>query len=118
MKAVIEGLLFISGAEGITVNDISKITELENEEVVKLLEELKNDYEDANRGIKLVYLGNHYKLTTKEEHKEYFKKLLENPKNNTLSFIPKLLTFSSIVDFSIPSPNNTKTLSFSFFCIS
>ena len=65
MKAVIEGLLFISGAVGITVNDISIITELENEEIVKLLEELKHDYESADRGVQLVYLGNHYKLTTK-----------------------------------------------------
>ena len=28
---------------------------------------------------------NSFKLTTKEEHKEYYKKLLENPMNNVLS---------------------------------
>lgn len=85
MKAVIEGLLFISGADGITVNDISKITELENEEIVKLLEELKNDYENACRGLQLVYLGNHYKLTTKVEHKEYYKKMVSEEINSNLS---------------------------------
>jgi len=85
MKAVIEGLLFISGADGITVNDISKITELENEEIVKLLEELKHDYESADRGVQLVYLGNHYKLTTKEEHKEYYKKMVSEEINSNLS---------------------------------
>lgn len=85
MKAVIEGLLFISGADGITVNDISKITELENEEIVKLLEELKHDYESADRGVQLVYLGNHYKLTTKEEHKEYYKKMVSEEINSSLS---------------------------------
>lgn len=85
MKAVIEGLLFISGTEGITVNDISKITELENEEIVKILEELKKDYESSERGLQLVYLGNHYKLTTKEEHKDYYKKMVSEEINSALS---------------------------------
>ena len=85
MKAVCEGLLFISGSEGITVDEIAKITELDNEEVVKILNELKEEYSKEDRGIKLSYLGNHYKLTTKEEHREYYKKIVEEEIDSNLS---------------------------------
>ena len=48
---------------------------------------LKNfrNYEEEDRGLRLNYLGNTFKLTTKQEHKEYYEKLLENPSTHTLS---------------------------------
>lgn len=85
MKAVIEGLLFISGNEGITIDKIKEITNLESDKIKDILTELYNDYGSESRGIKLVYLGNHYKLTTKEEHKEYYQKLVNNGESNLLS---------------------------------
>ena len=85
MKAVIEGLIFLSGNEGITIDDIAKVTELKNEEIKTILDELKVDLEDKSRGIKLVILGNHYKFTTKEEHKEYYKKLVDAELDSNLS---------------------------------
>ena len=85
MKAVIEGLLFISGSEGITIDKIREITNLENDKIKDILTELYNDYSSESRGIKLVYLGNHYKLATKEEHKEYYQKLVEVEANSNLS---------------------------------
>lgn len=85
MKAVIEGLLFISGNEGITIDKIKEITNLESDRIKDILTELYNDYSSESRGIKLVYLGNHYKLTTKEEHKEYYQKLVEVEVNSNLS---------------------------------
>ena len=47
--------------------------------------ELKHDYEDETRGLRIDFLGNRFKLTTKYEHREYYQKLLENPETNTLS---------------------------------
>lgn len=37
------------------------------------------------RGLRINFLGNTIKLTTREEHKEYYTKLLENPSSNSLS---------------------------------
>lgn len=85
MKAVLEGLIFLSGNEGITIDDMIKILDKNVEEVKMLLDELKSDLEDSNRGIKLVILGNHYKFTTKEEHKEYYKKLVDEEIDSNLS---------------------------------
>jgi len=85
MKGIIEGLLYVQGDLGLTIEQVSEILEISNEEAQKLILSLKQDYINEDRGLRINYLGNSFKLTTKEEHKEYFKKLLENPKNNTLS---------------------------------
>ena len=85
MKGIIEGLLYVQGDQGLTIDQVSDILEITPEEAKGLILSLKQDYIDEDRGLRINYLGNAFKLTTKEEHKEYFKKLLENPRNNTLS---------------------------------
>ncbi len=85
MKGIIEGLLYVQGDLGLTIEQVSDILEIDPEEAKNLILSLKQDYIDEDRGLRINYLGNSFKLTTKEEHKEYFKKLLENPRNNVLS---------------------------------
>lgn len=84
-KAVLEGLLFVVGEEGLTFDQIEEVLEISEEEAKKLIMELKKDYEDESRGLRIDFLGNRFKLTTKFEHKEYYQKLIENPETNTLS---------------------------------
>ena len=85
LKAVLEGILFIVGDEGTTIKNIMDIMSISEEEVKNLLLELKKDYEDNSRGLRISYLGNAFKLTTKEEHKEYYEKLVMDTKTSTLS---------------------------------
>ncbi len=85
MKAVIEGLLFLVGDEGLTIEDISNIIEKSVEETKMYIDELINDYQNETRGIQIEFLGDHYKLTTKPIHKEYYKKLVLNEENSELS---------------------------------
>ena len=85
MKGIIEGLLYVQGDLGLTLEQVSNILEITIDESKQLILSLKQDYIEQDRGLRINYLGNSFKLTTKEEHKDYFKKLLENPKNNTLS---------------------------------
>ncbi len=84
-KAVLEGLLFVVGEEGLTLEQIEDVLEIDEETSKSLIMELKKDYEDASRGLRIDFLGNRFKLTTKFEHKEYYQKLIENPLTNTLS---------------------------------
>ena len=69
---VLEGLLFVTGDDGLSLEDVVKLLEVSKDEALKLLEQYKKSLEFENRGLKLVYLGNKYKLTTKEEHKKYY----------------------------------------------
>lgn len=85
MKAILEGLLFVSGDDGLTIDEICNITEKDIETVKKTIKELYSDYQNENRGIQIEYLGNHYKLTTKSEHKEFYKKMINDEVNSTLS---------------------------------
>ena len=85
LKAVLEGLLFVVGDEGITLKSISDILQINENEAKELLLELKKDYESDNRGIRISFLGNSFKLTTKSEHKEYYTKLVTSPDNFILS---------------------------------
>ena len=85
MKAVLEGLLFVVGEDGLTIDQIKDVLNINDEEALNLLKELREDYESDDRGIRISFLGNSFKLTTKEEHKEYYQKLIENPNTNKLS---------------------------------
>ena len=67
---IIEGVLFVVGDEGITLNSLSEIIDKPLEETKELLLQLKKAYEEDDRGIRISYLGDAFKLTTKKEHKE------------------------------------------------
>lgn len=100
VKGVLEGILFVVGEEGITLKKICEILDISLEEAKNLLKELKSTYESEDRGIRISYLGDAFKLTTKQEHKEYYKKLVENPENNLLS--PAALEVLAIVAYNQP----------------
>ncbi len=84
-KAILEGILFIVGDEGTTIDKIKDILNISEKEVKDLLMELKKDYDKEDRGLRISYLGNAFKLTTKEEHKEYYEKLVTNERTTNLS---------------------------------
>lgn len=83
--AVLEGLLFVVGEEGLTFEQIKDVLEINEEESKELVKELKSRYEQDDRGLRIDFLGNRFKITTKFEHKAYYQKLIENPTTNTLS---------------------------------
>lgn len=72
---ILEGLLFLSGDEGISEETIKKILEVDN--IDEIVNELEKKYE-TNSGLKLIKFGSNYKLVTKSEYAEYFKKLADN----------------------------------------
>lgn len=84
-KAILEGLLFVMGEDGLNIDQIKDVLQIEEDEAKQLILELKDDYSNKNRGLRIDFLGNKIKLTTKPEHKEYYQKLLENPETNALS---------------------------------
>ena len=85
LEAVLEGLLFVVGEEGLTISQIEDVLDIDEEQAKEIVLKLKNDYEDESRGLRIDFLGNRFKITTKFEHKDYYQKLLENPETNTLS---------------------------------
>ncbi len=82
---ILEGILFVMGDEGIDLKSLCEIMGINETEAKDLLMQLKKSYEDDSRGLRISYLGDAFKLTTKQEHKEYYEKLVVNPGTNKLS---------------------------------
>ncbi len=85
LTGVVEGILFVVGDEGITLSDLSETLGISVDETKAILKELQNEYEKDTRGIRISFLGDAFKLTTKKEHREYYQKLIENEDSNVLS---------------------------------
>lgn len=97
---ILEGLLFVVGDEGITLETLCEIMGKTETEVKSLLSTLKTNYEEKDRGIRISYLGDSFKLTTKPEHKEIYEKLVRKPESNTLS--PAALETLAIIAYNGP----------------
>ena len=104
MEGILEGLLFVQGDTGLTLKEVMSILNLTEEDAKQLVYNLKMSYENNNRGIRLNYLGNTFKLTTKQEHKEYYQKLLETPGTHTLS--QAALEVLAIIAYNEPITRN------------
>ncbi|CQR46734.1 Segregation and condensation protein B [Paraliobacillus sp. PM-2] len=84
-KAIVEGLLFAAGDEGLSIRQLKSVLELDKETVHCVIDELKYDYEHGDRGIMLVEAKGIYHLATKPEHTHYFQKLMDSPQASKLS---------------------------------
>lgn len=85
LTGVVEGILFAVGDEGITLKALSDILETDKDTTKEILKELQKRYESDAYGIRVSFLGDAFKLTTKKEHKDYYHKLLGNPESQSLS---------------------------------
>ncbi len=85
MKAIIEGLLFVVGDEGIDVKQLSTIIEVDRNEVEDIICDMQGDYKREKRGMQIVQFGDTYQLATLPEHALYFERLVASPNHSTLS---------------------------------
>jgi segregation and condensation protein B len=101
LLGVLEGVLFVVGDEGITLEEMSRILEISKEEIKKLLLELKEKYESEDRGLRIRYLGDAFKLTTKEEHRSFYQKFLMNAVDQQ-GLSPAALEVLAVVAYNEP----------------
>ncbi|WLR43786.1 SMC-Scp complex subunit ScpB [Bacillus carboniphilus] len=84
-KAIVEGLLYAVGDEGLSVKQLTKVLEVDEAIVLQIIDDLKSEYESKERGIQIVEVARAYQLVTKKEHAIYLKRLAQNPTNSSLS---------------------------------
>lgn len=90
LAGMIESFLFIAGDEGLSVEQLTILTECQEEHVLAAIERLRTSYDERNdSGITLKLLGGTYRLVTKAEFADDLKRLLENP-------TPKSMTQASL----------------------
>lgn len=99
IKAAIEAILFTMG-EAVEVSRIAESLELSVDETQKILEKMKKQYQDQERGIQLIELDHSYQLCTKKEYCEYLIRLAMHPKKPALTDV--MLETLSIIAYKQP----------------
>ena len=84
IKSIIESLLFASG-DPLSLNDLSSHIEKDTKTILVILQEMMEEYDNPERGIKLICIKGNYQLVTKGENAEYIQKLLKKNKRQSLS---------------------------------
>ncbi len=84
--SVIEGMIFLSGDEGITIKDIMNVLEISKKEAQSFMNELMASYQEKEiKGFDIANFGGTYRMVTLSAHDAYYKKLF----NTTSSRISK-----------------------------
>ena len=100
-KAILEGILYVVGDDGITVGHLSDALEMSEEAVQQLLDEMMNAYKDnEERGIEMVCYGGRYKLVSKALAHPYCQKIFE--KTDSRSFSQAALETLAIIAYKQP----------------
>ncbi|MGL5541286.1 MAG: SMC-Scp complex subunit ScpB [Erysipelotrichaceae bacterium] len=101
IKKIIEGLLFLSGDEGLSFAQLQVALEQEAQAVEWALSQLVDDYaNDAYRAMEIVCYGGTYKFVTKSEIYSYAQKIFADTKIQQLS--PAALETLAIVAYKQP----------------
>ena len=83
-QAAIEAVLFAAG-EPLTVSRLAETLELDEETVVRLTEDLKQEINTRGGGLMMVRLEDQYQLCTRQEYAGYVRKALDIRRNTPLS---------------------------------
>ncbi len=84
--ATVEALLFVAGDEGLTLEELSKLTEQPLDVMAALLEDLEEKYEtDKESGLLLLETASKFQIVTKKEYASYIKRYAQSPFSQTLS---------------------------------
>ena len=83
-KGVIEAILFAAGRE-VKITELMSALEESSEEIITLVESMKEDYKSENRGLQIVNVGEAYQLCTKQEYYEYLYTIFDKRNKPNLS---------------------------------
>lgn len=85
MEAIVEGLLYIVGEDGVKLEAIASAISKSVEDTKVILDNIQNKYAQEIYGIELVGYGSNYKFVSKKTVYPYAQELFHNAKANTLS---------------------------------
>ena len=101
LQAILEGILFIVGDEGVRLERLVEILELDEATIQKTLDEMISWYvHDETRGVEIVCYGGCYKMVSKALVHEYAQKLFES--NESKGFSPAALETLAIIAYKQP----------------
>ena len=77
MKSILESMLFSIG-EPISIEKLVKTLGKNKDAVKKIINDLKNDYQKENRGLRIIKKGEKIQLVSSPENSQYIEKLIKD----------------------------------------
>ncbi len=99
IEGIIEAILFTMG-ESVELEKIAMAIEHDEETTRKIIHQLMDKYERADRGIRIIELEDSFQLCTKKETYEYLIRVAKQPKRYVLSDV--MLETLSIIAYKQP----------------
>lgn len=84
LKGVIEAILFAAGRE-VKITELMSALEVSSEEIIAIVDNMKEEYKNENRGLQIVNVGEAYQLCTKQEYYEYLYTIFDKRNKPNLS---------------------------------
>lgn len=84
MKSALEAMMFVSG-DLLSAKDASKVLGIGKNEAIELFHELKKEYDEDERGIRIREVNNSFQFVTDESQEVYIRKLCTPVKVKRLS---------------------------------
>ena len=98
-EAIIEAILFTMG-ESVELEKIADAIELDKKKTKELIQEMKNELDQLDRGVSILELEGAYQMCTKPEMYDYLIKIAKQPKKHVLTDV--LLETLSIIAYKQP----------------
>ncbi len=83
-KGIIEAILFAAGRE-VKISELMSALEVASDEIITIIDSMKVDYRNADRGLQIINIGDAYQLCSKEEYYEYMYAILDKRNKPNLS---------------------------------
>ena len=84
IKQIIESIMFAVGRD-ISINELSSVLELAPENVQEIVESMRTEFEEAERGIQIIKVNNGYQLCSRKENYEYIYQIIDKRNKPNLS---------------------------------
>ena len=99
IEAAVEAILFSMG-DAVSIKELSKVLEMDEAALEKIIQNMMDKYNNEDRGIRLVKLESSYQLCTKNEYYDLLSKVGNMPKKHNLT--DSLMETLSIVAYKQP----------------
>ncbi len=83
-KAIIEAILFACGRE-VEIKELMAALEVSKDDILAIIESMKQDYEAQNRGIEIIQVQETVQLATKKDFYEYIYPIFDKRSKPNLS---------------------------------
>lgn len=84
IKSIIEAILFAAGRV-VKINEFVSALEINSQDVINIIEKMRQEYEEQNRGIDIIKVDEGYQMCTRKEYYEYIYPILDKRSKPNLS---------------------------------